>query len=264
MDITAILTVRNEHPYLGNCLRYLIDNGLPFVIIDNDSTDGTVELLSKEPFRNHLVEYVQHPYCGFFDWKALMQASEAAAARCQSEWAILVSADEIIHSFHEGESLSEAIRRIAATGADAIDCNEFVFLPIEVDYLIDTPTGQSMCNYYFFEPFKPRSMRARRRELAVSHVDTGGHLFQGMNFHLANETLAQRHYIFRNQYHAYEKYANRVFSPEELSKGWHSNRHNQDPKRFIFPTQDKLLRLDTPYSRKLDRSTPKKLHYWQW
>ena len=44
MHITAILAIRNEEAYLGNCLRHLVCNGIDFVIIDNGSSDTSAEI----------------------------------------------------------------------------------------------------------------------------------------------------------------------------------------------------------------------------
>jgi len=261
--ITAILAVRNERPYLGNCLKHLIDNGLDYVVIDNGSTDGSAELLRQPEFARHLADYRVHPYEGVFDWTGLMQAREAAARDSGSDWALFVSADEIMHSYVPGESLAEAIERLDAAGADVIDFNEFVFLPVDHDYVPDAPGPQPMLHYYFFEPNRPRLMRARRRLLDVSHVNRGGHVLEGAPFRLADESFGLRHYLFRDQAHALSKYVGRVFRQNELERGWHSNRAGVDANRFSFPPADALHRLERPDDRALRRDAPRKRHYWQ-
>lgn len=263
-DITAILAIRNERPYLENCLSHLIDNGLNFYVIDNGSTDGTAEFLQQEPYRSHLVGYEYFPYEGYFDWTGLMQAREAAAARATTEWVLFVSADEIMHSYRPDETLQAAITRVAETGANVIDFNEFVFLPVLEPY-DEAPGGwRKALHYYFFEPRKPRLMRARRRDLDVSHIDHGGHVLEGAEFQLAEESFALRHYIFRDQDHAYEKYTQRVFDEAELARGWHGNRKGFCREAYTLPRSEVLLRLEQPGWRKLDRSAPQKTHFWQW
>ena len=264
MKIIAILAVRNERGYLANCLAHLIENGLDFAVIDNDSSDGSYELLNQSPYKDHLVEYVHYPYPGFFDWKGLMQAREAAALRSGADWVLFVSADEVMNSYRANETLSDAIGRVAATGAEVIDFNEFVFLPIDQDYVPDLWGYQPLRHYYFFEPNQPRLMRARNNSLLVSHVEHGGHFLSGAEYKLSDEKFALRHYIFQNQEHAKRKYRDRVFSKEELARNWHSNRHNQPEFRFQFPEPKKLEQLPNPEDRRLIRSHPYDLHYWQW
>ena len=108
MKITAILAVRNEKPYIANCLQHLVDNGLDFIVIDNESEDGTDLIVSSDRFRSNVLEFESYPYPGFFDWTGLMQAREAAAARSGADWVVFLSADEIMHSYRRGESLAVA------------------------------------------------------------------------------------------------------------------------------------------------------------
>ncbi|HYD89130.1 MAG TPA: glycosyltransferase family A protein [Vitreimonas sp.] len=263
MRVAAAMVVRNERPYLGNCLRHLIDNGIDFYIIDNASTDETRALLAADPFRRALIGVETYPFDGAFDWKGLVQVRERAAGRLDADWVLFVSADEMMHSYRAGERLCDAIARIGREGWDAIDFNEFVFLPIERDYAPDAQGFPDLRHYYFFEPHKPRLMRARRADLPVSHVEAAGHFFAG-EFKLAPETFALRHYIVRNQDHAYRKYQERVFKADELSAGWHANRHQQERTAFAFPDTRLLHRLGHPADRALDRARPHDKHYWQW
>ena len=245
MRVTAILAVRNERAYLGNCLGHLIENGLDYIVVDNGSTDGTTELLKQPRFARHLLDVRSHPYNGAFDWTGLMQARETAARDCGADWVLFVSADEVMHSYVAGETLAEGIVRLDAAGAEVIDFNEFVFLPVDQDYASDTPGPQPMRHYYFFEPTRPRLMRARRRALDVSHVAHGGHVLDGARFRLAEESFALRHYLFRDQAHARAKYAARVFRQDELERGWHHNRAGVEANRFDFPSAETLCRLNS-------------------
>ena len=76
--VVAILAIRNERPYLANCLDYLIADRLDYFIIDNESDDGTAELLREPRFAAHLVGYQSHAFRGAFDWEGLLTAIEAA------------------------------------------------------------------------------------------------------------------------------------------------------------------------------------------
>ena len=169
-----------------------------------------------------------------------------------------------MHSYRDGETLHEAIVRVGRDeDADVIDFNEFVFLPVDHDYAPDHAGPQPMRHYYFHEPKRPRLMRARRRVLAVSHIEAGGHTFTG-EYRLAEESFALRHYIFRDAAHARAKYPTRTFERSELARGWHGNRVNIREDEFVFPPSTELLRLDRPGDRNLSRKEPRKRHYWQW
>jgi glycosyltransferase involved in cell wall biosynthesis len=262
--IAAAMVVRNERPYLANCLSHLIENEIDYVIVDNGSTDGTGELLRQANFARHLLGLHQFSYDGQFNWDRLMRAREAAAESLDVDWVLYVSADEVMHSYVQGETLRAAIDRADAADYDAIDFNEFVFLPVDTDYVPDYRGFQPLTYYYFFEPYQPRLMRARKKKLKVSHFAHGGHVLTGEPFRLSPETLALRHYIFRNLSHAFRKYAERVFPPAELARGWHLNRFNIPTSRFAFPSTRRLHRLIAPEDRHLSRANPHKAHYWQW
>jgi Glycosyl transferase family 2 len=262
--VTAALVVRNERPYMGNCLRHLIENGIDYVIVDNGSTDETIELLQQPYFAKHLVGYHMHPYQGRMDWVDLMRARQAAADAIDTDWILYVSADEIMHSYNAGETLSAAIERVDAAGFDVIDFNEFVFLPIEIDYLPDREGPQLLRHYYFFEDYRPRLMRARKKRLQISHVEHGGHVLSGEPIRLSPETFALRHYMFRNQTHAFEKYARRVYAAEELARGWHWHGFQHPVANFAFPPAGQLECLASPDDRNLSLAHPHKTPYWMW
>jgi glycosyltransferase involved in cell wall biosynthesis len=264
MRVLAILAIRDERPYLANCLNHLIENEIDYVIIDNDSTDGTTELLRQPSFARHLVDYQQFPFEGAFNWKGLMKARETAAQTHDADWILFLSPDEMMHPYVPQETLRAAIMRNDAAGYDVIDFNEFVFLPLDAEYQVDSGVLQPLRFYYFFEPSRPRLMRARKKHLQVSHIEHGGHVFSGAPFRLSPETFALRHYIFRDQAHAYRKYPERVFLPQELARGWHKNRVVKQIDAFTFPPVEQLHRLESPTDRDLCRENPRKTHYWQW
>jgi len=261
--IVAIVTIHDSRDYLANCLTHLADNGVDFFIVDNESTDGSAELLREARFAPHLAGYRTHPFDGTFDWEGLMRAREEAMAKIDADWVMTVAPDEIIHPYTE-ESLAGAIARIDRAGYDVVDCNEFVFLPINRDYVVDCPGPQPIRTYYFFEPDKPRLMRIRRRDLDVSHLRSGGHVLEGAPFALAPESFALRHYMFRSQQHALRKYGERRFRAGELGRGWHASRASSAPASFRFPPVDMLETLENPRSRELRRDRPHTLHYWEW
>lgn len=264
MQIVAVLAIRNERPYLANCLSHLIAHGVDYYIVDNASDDGSAELLREARFAKHLVGYCTRPFDGWFNWEDLMRARETAMTTFEADWIITVSADEILHPYTPGETLADAITRLDRAGNDVIDCNEFVFLPIDGDYVVDSPQAQPLRWYYFFEPRKPRLMRARRKSLQASHLNHAGHILEGEPFALAPESFALRHYLFRDQDHAFRKYGERKFRPEETVRGWHGNRVSQPRASFAFPRASQLEFLADPAQRTLHRGRPRKSHYWQW
>jgi glycosyltransferase involved in cell wall biosynthesis len=263
VKITAIIAVRNEAEYIGNCLRYLCENGIYFAIIDHDSTDLTATHYSSTEFDKYRIGVWHMPYTGEFSLKDQIQKKMEVAGQIETEWLIHLDADEIIHSYQEEESLSHAIERMALTGATAINCDEFVFLPIDRDYSSSTDGFPDLHHYYFFEPSPHRLMRIWSKSSNLSSLEAGGHRLQGDDLRLAPESFALRHYMVRNQDHALRKYTERQFSRAEIEGGWHGQRINQPPQAFTFPPTEMLKHLPDIRAHDLDRSGPWNVHYWR-
>jgi glycosyltransferase involved in cell wall biosynthesis len=261
--VTAVLGIRNEEAYLANCLRHLIRNGLRFAIIDNGSTDASAEIYRDREFAANLVAAIELPFGRAFSLAEQLRRKMELIDAIDTDWVIHLDADEVMHSYRPAETLSEAVSRLDAEGWNVVNFDEFVFLPVEHDYMPDAPGHQPMDRYYFFEPSAPRLMRAWRKASGCSPLENAGHTLVGPDLRIAPEHLALRHYIFRNQEHAFAKYISRTFAPDEIARGWHSNRVNQPHASFLFPPPTTLKRLAFPADRHLDRSDPWSRHYWQ-
>lgn len=263
MKIVAVLAVRNEEHYLANALRHLARNGVSFAVLDNGSEDKTAEIANRGEFKRHLLGFQSIAFCGEYDWSTLLNAKMALIERIEADWVIHCDADEIMHSYLEGETLAEAIKRIDAGGFNAIDFNEFVFLPVDRNYEPDIDGEQPILSYYFFQPSTPRLMRAWKKSARLSMARSGGHILEG-DVRLSPESMALRHYIFRDQQHAFDKYNSRRFASGDVARGWHGNRIGVEKARFCFPAREALHFLRSAKDRDLIRSAPRPSHYWQW
>lgn len=265
MDIVAIIACRNDEAYLANCLRHLLDNGILFAVLDHESSDGTADLLRRPDLRRGLVALEKLPFDGSFALETQLEAKTQMMEHLRADWIIHLDIDEIMHSSRDGESLHDAITRLAAGGANAINFDEFVFLPVDHDYVPDALGPQPMRHYYFFEPNPRRLMRAWEKQAGLRWGGSGGHQLTGTKLTLATESLTLRHYIFRSQAHAFSKYAERHFAEHETHRfGWHSNRINQPAERFLFPPVSMLEVLPFAGARAISKRNPMMKHYWQW
>jgi glycosyltransferase involved in cell wall biosynthesis len=263
LKIVAVLAVRNEQDYLVNSLRHLKANGIFYAVLDNGSTDSSRAIIERDEFRSHLVTIGDIPFEGVFDLARQLDEKMKLISQIDADWVVHLDADEILQSCRDSESLHEAIARADTAGFNAIDCNEFVFLPVLSSYESDIHGLQRILTYYFFEPLSPRLMRAWKKSTKVKIVG-GGHQLVGDGIRLSPEKMAMRHYIFRDQDHAFVKYIGRRFSPLDIARGWHDNRVGQKAESFRFPALERLRRLATPQSRDFDRSQPTTQHFWQW
>ena len=264
LRIVAVLAIRNEQAYLANCLKQLIRDDIKFAIVDNGSTDATAAILHEDRFAPWLAEYRYLPFEGVLDRERLLIEQHELTRTLDADWIVHLDADEIIHPYGQGESLRAGLSRLDAEGWDVINCDEFVFLPVDHHYEPDCEGMPLLHYYYFFEPEPLRLMRVWRKAADLSNVQSGGHKLGGSQFRLAPKSFVLRHYIFQDQHHAYTKYASRLFAEAALARGWHGNRYNQPVARFAFPAPASLHCLQFPEARDFRKDDPRTKHYWQW
>jgi glycosyltransferase involved in cell wall biosynthesis len=263
ISITAVIAIHNEEAYIANCLRHLVRDGIDLLLIDHGSDDGSAQIYLRREFASRLVDVIRLPSLGVFSLADQLRRKMDAIASLETDWLIHIDADEVMHSPLPSERLDEAIARAAARGYTAVNFDEFVFLPIGGDYVPDACGEQTLSYYYFFQPSAPRLVRAWKRGADLSPLEHGGHLLTGRELRLSPEYLILKHYIFRNQAHAFAKYSTRHFDAGEIARGWHYNRTNLPMGALRMPHARGLKRLINPDDRVMDRSDPWPRHYWE-
>jgi hypothetical protein len=254
--VVALLGVRNESLYLARCLDHLHAQGVETCVIDNDSRDGTREIA--ESYRDRGVFRIEHvPYAGYYPWERILALKERLAGEIPADWVIHHDADEIRESPWPGVTLAEALARVGQAGWDAVEFDEFVFFPTTADA---DHEGQdyvrTMTHYRFFRPGPRHRVNAWRpaRGVGVGLVESGGHRVDFPGMRLCPQRFVLRHYIALSRDHVVRKYGTRVYSPEELARGWHRKRAAFRSEAFRLPHPEQMLRL-TP-GGVLDTSRP--------
>ena len=171
--VCAIVAFRNERRYLPTLLQHLMDEGVDVYLIDNGSTDGSLEVV--ERYIGAPVICVKHmPYSGAMDLASILDAKAAVISELKHDWIIHQDFDEILQSKMADESLSELSLRATRSGVGLIDFDEFVFLPQE-------PAGyeggdyRRGVQYYFFQPWPFRFNRRFRRSFFAGFGRAAGH-----------------------------------------------------------------------------------------
>jgi len=148
VDIAAeapvlLSVVRNEALRLPYFLSYYRSIGFDrFIVVDNDSTDGTRELLLAQPdiFVFHTSEHFGAPPGAGLDWKhALLDRY------CDGRWVLVVDADEIlVWPDSERDSIRALASKLESFGGQAL-------FTLMVDMYSDKPFGE--IGYRAGEPF---------------------------------------------------------------------------------------------------------------
>lgn len=259
MNIIALLGVRNESLYLNTCISHLVEQGISIVVIDNDSSDQSVEI-AKQWLGKGVVGIEHYPYQGFYDWQGILNFKMDVANRYPADWYIHHDADEIRQSTIKQETLYDAIRRLDASGYNAIDFLEFVYTPTNSEQRFEgTDYRFSMHYAYYFQPNPLHRINAWKSGFDVDITQSGGHRAEFEGRLVAEEKLILRHYPLLSWQHLANKYtAQRVYSQQEVEeKGWHGNRAHFNLSKAWLP---KAYELVCPEIEGWDISQPRTSH----
>lgn len=233
-QVVAVLAVRNEQYYIDRCLRHLSGQGIHACVIDNDSSDRTMEIVAAHK-ETTVIRCLQYPYPGYYDWEGLLKMKQQVAMEMEADWFVHLDADEIPVSPRHGELLVDAFRDVDRRGYDAVNFDEFVFIPEGTDeHWEGKDYVDGIKSYYFFEPSPIRAVRAwKNHGQCVDVASSGGHnvMFPGRK--LNPESFVMRHYIALSRQYLADKYARRVFPAHELERGWHYNRVGLDAGHIL-------------------------------
>jgi hypothetical protein len=257
MRVLALLAARNEERFVGGCIAHLARHGLETYLIDNDSTDRTVELAAGAP---GLAGIETVPYDGVYDWRRLLERKEELAASLDADWFLHADPDEIRLPPSSAVSLADALAAADAAGYDAVNFVELTFVPTKESPDHDHERFQeTMRRYYPFQPAFPHRLTAWKRQGSrVDLASSGGHCVAFPGLRMFPESFPMRHYLFLSIDHARRKYGERVFAAEELAAGWHSGRAQLDADAIELLPENRL-RLYTG-DDELDPSDPWTAH----
>ena len=278
MRIVAILASYNEQRFIRACLEHYLQQGIEVYLLDNDSTDGTLDIASEYLGRN-LIGIERIPRNGMYVWKDILMRKEQIADRLKADWLMHADPDEIRVAPDSSQTLAEAIADVDRMGYNAINFMEYTFIPVRESPDHDNDEFQKTMKWYYpyaqrhphrlnaWKKQSPgwRGAKALMREIvrngrlppSVNLHGTGGHIvnFPGINPYPVDFKL--KHYIVLSLDHAIQKYVKKVFAPEEIagSHGWRATAKEHD---FLLPTQTQM-RLYTS-DDELDPSNPLKEH----
>ncbi|MGE0449782.1 MAG: glycosyltransferase [Vicinamibacterales bacterium] len=264
MRVVALLTVRNEGPVLARCLRHLADEGVETCLVDHGSDDDTRRIA--EAFRGDGVFRIEEQaYTGIFSLGDQLRKKEQLAAEIDADWFLHLDADEIRQAPWPQVTLRDAIASVDCQGWNAIDFDEFVFVPTADD---DAFEGRDyvagMRWYYYFEPASPDRHRINAWKKQTGPVDLHTHaghqvIFPGRK--VCPQSFIMRHYIVLGRAHALAKYGARRFAPDERERQWHSDRVRFDAAAVQWPSTSRLKSIGAGAA--FDRSDPWTRHFWE-
>ena len=219
-SVLAILCARNEADILPWTLRRLLEQGASVYMIDNWSTDDTIQVALDAGVKMVEVFPLERP--STFNWGDILRRKEEIAEQSSADWILHCDADEIRYSPRAGEALLDAIRRVDAAGYNAIDHTVLNFLPSRETY-----EGQNPEEYFnaVGEPAAGdgRQIKAWKNVGRVDLASSGGHDVRFPGRTVCPIRFVMKHYPFRSFQQRREKVRDRFarWHPGERAMGWH-------------------------------------------
>ncbi len=261
MRVVALIASYNERRFIGACLDHLKQHGVDAYLVDNGSTDNTVEIAERRLGRN-LIGIEDFPRGGgdAYDWRGLLRRKEQLTQELDADWFIHLDPDEIRLPPRRDETLAEAFERVDRAGFNAVNFREFTFMPTREQPDHDHPEFQrTLRTYYHFEPRFPHQVKAWKATDAVELVESGGHEVRLPDLRMCPEPFPFKHYIFLSVPHAIEKYVERRYDREEVESGWHGWRASIAAAEIDLPGEAELSRADSDSD--LEPGDPRTTHW---
>jgi len=260
MKVVALLGVRNEALYLPICLEHLYRQGVETCVIDNGSTDKSKDI-ARSFIGRGVFRIDDIPYNGQYEWEVILKYKEKLALELDADWFIHHDADEIREAPIPYKDLLQGIENADNKGFNAINFDEFVFLPAAPDEHFEGKDFLKEMRYYYYFNKRPlhRVNAWKKTMLKIDLATSGGHrvVFDGQK--ICPEHFILRHYIALSKEHLIKKYSTRAYSRREVNElGWHTERAGFDANKLIMPNKEELKQLSADGN--WDRSDPWKDH----
>jgi len=241
--VIAIVSAYNEADIISPVIGHLVENGVDVYLIDNRSTDGTVEQ-ARPWLKKGLLEIEEFPKEAprngppTFDWGAILQRKEELAKKLPADWFIHHDADEFREAPWPGMSLKDAIRWVDRLGYSCIDFRVLNFPPVDDGFRPGADPREHLTRWEEPNVHDTVQLKSWKNTGApVSLAASGGHEvgFRGRRVFPIQFLL--RHYPIRSQEHGrrkvFEERKTR-FLERERAKGWHVQYDRIEDKAHSF------------------------------
>ena len=257
MRVLALLATYDEERFVAPCIEHLAVHGVDTHLIDNESTDRTVEIAERYAGRG-LAGIETFPRGGSYPWLRLLARKAELAATLDADWFLHVDADEIRLPPRSAVTLAQALEEADRKGYNAVNFLELAFVPTREHPDHDHPRYlETMRWYYPYLPRLPDRLNAwKRQEAPVDLTSSGGHVVDFPGLRTYPVPFPMRHYLFLSVEHAIRKYVERVYDPAEVEAGLHRRRAAlraeditlQPEAEFRTYVSDDLLDTTEPYT----------------
>lgn len=257
--VTALITAFNEERVLAATLEHLLAQGVDVHLVDNQSTDRTREIAESFLGRGVIgIETLARD--GSYDKPAVLRNAERRIRKLPGDWFILQDADEIRLPPAPYATLAEAFQAVEDAGCNAVDFDEFVFVPT-----LQAPDHEhgdfraTMRHYYYFRRGRRHRVTAWKRGwMKARLLRRAGHEVEFWGRRIFPTRFPMRHYLCLSRAHAEQKYCRRSWSEAGQARGWHRGRVGLRPDDIRLPDEAQLMEAEA--GQPLDTSKPLSEH----
>jgi hypothetical protein len=241
--VVALLASFNEERFIGGCLEHLAEQGVESYLIDNCSTDDTVEIAS-EYLGNGLIGIERLPRPDGLDrLKVRLKRKDELAVSLDADWFMHMDPDEIRLPPRPDQTLAQAFEDVDFKGYNAVNFVEFTFIPTHESPEHDHPDFQRTMRWYY--PFArrfPHHVKAwKKQPKSIELEGSGGHLPKIPNLLLYPVPFKMRHYQFLSLEQAREKYLqNKKVDRSEVAKAKWRNWLDEEKVGLNLPSEKEL------------------------
>ncbi|MFN8050235.1 MAG: glycosyltransferase family 2 protein [Acidimicrobiales bacterium] len=227
--LTAMVTAFNEADVIRPTVQYLLDQGIDVVVIDNWSTDSTMDEIADlvDGARVSVLKFPEDGPSGLYEWERMLEFVATAAAKVDSDWIVHHDADQRHEAPWPGASYRDAIYAVDRLGFNAIDHTVIDFRPVNDDF-VDGTELRDHFHYFEFDRGAAASthVQAWRNDGPVDLASSGGHAVKFADRKVFPFNFLLRHYQIRSQAHGERKvFRDRRprYQIDELDRGWHEH-----------------------------------------
>lgn len=227
--VIAIISAFNEGDIISSVIAHLVEHGVDVYLIDNHSTDDTVQQASRWLGRG-LIEIETFPDLAstpekHFAWTAILKRKVKLAKILDADWIIHHDADEIRESPWPGLTLKEAIHWVDTLGYNCIDFRVFNFPPVDDGFRQGNDPRTYFTLFEDARAFDQLQMKCwKTGPQRISLAASGGHEVRFAGRRVFPIRFVLRHYPIRNleqgRKKVFQERKNR-FVTRERARGWH-------------------------------------------
>ncbi len=232
-EILRMMAVYNESDVLQQNIDWYHRAGIPTVVVDNGSTDGSYELL-EAALSDGKITALERIETAEFVWRKMLSSLQVLADKFDPQWLMLTAPDEFFEPA-DGSDLLAALREDIAAGYNLIKFFNMEFWMTERD---DPAIQDVLRRIRHYSCYDVVMYRAYPNVPGIDILSKSGHRpkFPSMTDKPSPRLYVSRHYKLRSVEQAARKISRIRPTSSEPNAHRHYVRFSGDPSEFVVPS----------------------------